>query len=393
MAGDASEPLVYGSARGRWVVAATVLASGLAQLDGTVVNIALPAIGRDLGGGTVALQWTIDGYLLTLAALLLLGGALGDRYGRRRILVLGIIAFTAASLLCALAPSPAFLTAARALQGVGGALLTPGSLAILEASFRKEDRGSAIGAWSALGSAAMALGPFAGGYLLQVGSWRWVFLINLPLAALTVWILRRQAPETRDPAAPARIDVSGALLAAVGLGGVTYALIEAPAHGRAAVDVLVAAGAGVTALALFFVVERRKKAPMLDVRLFRERAFTVINVETLLVYAALGGMIFLLPVRLQVALGYSPIGAGAALLPSTALMLLLSARMGKLAGRIGPRLPLTVGPLAMALGMVLLGRASERYVTTVLPAVVVLGLGLATTVAPLTAAVLAAAPT
>jgi EmrB/QacA subfamily drug resistance transporter len=387
-----SEPLRLASARGRWVLAATVLGSGLAGLDATVVNIALPAIGRDLGGSFSQLQWTVDAYLLTLASFLLIGGALGDRYGRRRIFTIGVAWFTGASLLCGLAPTASVLTAARALQGVGGALLSPGSLAILEASFQKEDRGAAIGAWSALGGVAMAIGPFVGGYLIQALSWRLVFLINLPLALLTMVILQRHAPESRDPAAPARLDLSGAALAALALGGITYALIEAPGHGFAAVDVKVAGSGGVVALVAFFLVERRQPAPMLDLGLFRVRAFAVTNAQTLLIYAGLSGTLFLLPMALQQQYRYSPIAAGAALLPATVLMLLLASASGRLAHRIGPRPQLTVGPLMVALSLVMLRDAGPRYLTSVLPGAIVFGLGLATTVAPLTATVLAAAP-
>ncbi|MCA1664084.1 MAG: MFS transporter, partial [Myxococcales bacterium] len=228
---SAVEPLALASGRGRWVLAATILGSGLATLDSTVVNVALPRIGRDLHGGISELQWIVTAYLLTLASLLLVAGALSDRLGRRRVFLVGVVWFAVASMACSLAPSMLTLNAARALQGVGGALLMPGSLAIIEASFCREDRAAAIGAWSGLGGITVAVGPFVGGYLVQAWSWRLIFVINVPLALAVVWIARRYVPETRDPDAPRRLDVAGAALAALGLGGVTYALVELPVHG------------------------------------------------------------------------------------------------------------------------------------------------------------------
>jgi len=387
--------LTLASARGRWVIAATVLGSGLAMLDGTVVNVALPTLGRDLHGGVAALQWIVTAYLLTLAALLLIGGALSDRYGRRRVFLVGVVWFTAASVACGLAPSTTALNVARALQGIGGALLTPGSLAIIEASFVQEDRAAAIGAWSGLGGVAVAVGPFLGGWLVQTWSWRLVFFINVPIAVAIVIIAGRFVPETRDPAAPQRLDLAGATLAALGLGGVTYALIELPAHGARATDVVAAGALGIGATLAFFVVERLRAEPMLELALFGNRQFSAANVETFVVYAALGGAFFLLPIHLQQVLGYSPLAAGAALLPPTVVLLLLSASAGRLAQRIGPRLPLTLGPLVAAGGLLLLlfTAPGRSYFATVLPALVVFGLGLALTVAPITATVLAAAPT
>jgi EmrB/QacA subfamily drug resistance transporter len=389
---EPSLPLTFRSRRGQIVLWTTVLGSGLAALDATVVNVALPAIGRDLGGGMAALQWVINGYTLTLASLLLLGGGLGDRYGRRRLFVLGVIWFTLASLACGFAGSTTTLTLARVVQGAGGALLTPGSLAILGASFEGVDRAAAIGAWSGLGGVAVAIGPFAGGWLVQAVSWRLVFFINVPIA-IVVLALSRVVPETRDPGPRGPIDVAGAALAAIGLGGVTWALIEARTPGRGVAPI--AAGVvGVVALIVFFIVEARRRSPMLDLALFRTRQFSAANGETLIVYAALGGMLFLLPITLQTAAGYSPLAAGAALLPVTAMMLLLSSRMGRLAQRIGPRVPMTVGPLVAALGLVILSRlpAHPGYVEGVLPGALTLGLGLAITVAPLTTTVIAAVP-
>jgi EmrB/QacA subfamily drug resistance transporter len=364
----------------------------MAFLDGTVVNVALPDIGRDLGAGTSALQWILNGYLLTLASLILLGGALGDRYGRRRVFVLGVALFTFASLLCALAPSTELLIFARLIQGVGGALLTPGSLALIEASFRPGDRARAIGAWSGLGGVATALGPLLGGYLVGAISWRAIFVINLPLGIFVAWAALRRVPESRDPTASGRLDLGGATLAALGLGGTTYALIEAPDRGASATILITGIG-GLLALAAFFAGERRSPNPMLPLGIFSSRQFSAANGVTFVVYAALGGFFFLLVSFLQISLGYTPIEAGAASLPVTLLMLLLSARSGALAQRIGARIPLTVGPLVIAAGLLLTTRIEpgDSYATTVLPAVIVFGLGLTLVVAPVTATVLAAA--
>jgi EmrB/QacA subfamily drug resistance transporter len=383
--------LRMGTARGRWVVAAAVLGSGVAFLDGTVVNAALPAIADDLHANLGDLQWVLTGYLLTLGSLLVLGGSLGDRYGRRKIFNIGLVAFAATSLVCAIAPDTGSLIAARCVQGVAAALVVPNSLAIVSASFATEDRGRAIGAWSGLGGIATALGPFLGGYLIDSVSWRWVFVINLPIAAAAVAIAKRHVPESRDEHAGARLDVVGSALLTVGLAGVVYALIEGPGHdwsGRA-----VALGViGVVALAAFLMVEARKANPMVPLDIFRSQQFSGANAVTFAVYAALGTVTFLLVVHLQTDLGYSALEAGASLLPITACMLLLSARAGALAQRIGPRLPMTVGPLVVAVGMVLLGRVDPgtTYWETVFPAALVLGIGLSLTVAPLTATVLGA---
>jgi EmrB/QacA subfamily drug resistance transporter len=388
-------PLLLHSRQGRWVLVATVLGSGLAALDSTVVNVALPTIGRELHGGVAALQWVVTSYLLTLSALLLLAGELSDRFGRRRIFLIGVAWFTLGSIACGFAPSTATLTAARALQGIGGALLTPGSLAILEASFSERDRGAAIGAWTGLGSVAFAIGPFIGGYLIQAWSWRIVFFLNVPIALAVIAIAIRHVPETREEGASGKLDFAGAALAALGLGGVTYALIEMPRRGPRDVEVLAAGAVGIFALVVFFVVERRRTQPMLDLTLFQNPRFAAANAETLIVYAALGGALFLMSIDLQQALGYSPLAAGAALLPPTAVLLLLSTPMGRLSQRTGPRLPLTLGPLITAAGLLLLTRSDpgRSYATTFLPALIVFGLGLAVTVAPITATVLAAAPT
>jgi EmrB/QacA subfamily drug resistance transporter len=391
----AAPELVLRSTAGRGVIAATVLGSGMAQLDGTVVNVALPRIGSDLHAGLTALQWTVNAYTLTLAGLLLLGGSLGDRLGRRRIFVLGVVWFTAASVGCTAAPEATFLIGMRALQGVGAALLTPGSLAILEAVFRRDDRAPAVGAWSGLGGVATAIGPVVGGVLVGAASWGWrlVFLINVPIAVAVIVLAQRYVPETRDEQTSGRLDVPGAVLAALGLAGVVYALTEGPQHGwsGAAVGTLIA---GALLLAAFLVVEARGVAPMMPLSLFAVRDFAAANLVTLVVYAALSGALFLIPVQLQRVSGFSPVAAGSALLPVTFVMLLLSARMGRLAQRIGPRWPMTVGPIVAGAGLALLVRvgAHASYAADLLPALLVFALGLSITVAPLTATVLAAAP-
>ncbi|MBF5042050.1 MFS transporter [Aggregicoccus sp. 17bor-14] len=386
--------LAYATPRGRGVLAATVLGSGLAFIDATVVNVALPRIGEALGAGMSGLTWTINGYMLTLASLILLGGSLGDRFGRKRIFLIGVVWFAVASLLCGLAPGIHALIAARALQGVGGALLTPGSLALLQASFRPEDRAQAIGAWSGLGGIAGAAGPFLGGWLVQVASWRWVFLINLPVALAVVVLTLRCVPESKDPAASQHLDVPGAVLGAVGLGSLTWGLIAWQDLGAGSHRVQLLLALGVLALAGFLLREHRAKEPMLPLGLFASPLFSAVNAVTFVVYAALGGMFFWLVLALQVVAGFSPLVSGLALLPVTVVMLLLSARMGALAQRIGPRLPMTVGPLIAALGTAALTRvhAGSTYVGSVLPPVLLFGLGLSLTVAPLTATVLAAAP-
>ena len=389
---DPPEGIAFASAPGRWVLGVAVLGSGLAFLDGTVVNVALPEIGRDLDASTGALQWILNGYLLTLASLILLGGSLGDRHGRRRIFVLGVGLFTAASALCAAAPNAETLVAARFLQGVGGALLTPGSLAMIDSSFRPGDRARAIGAWSGLSGVAAALGPLLGGYLVDAVSWRAIFLINLPIGAFVVVMARRHVPETRDASATGPLDSRGALLAALGLAGTAYALIEGPDDGVSPGVVLAGAG-GVAALIAFVFAERRSANPMMPLGMFSSRQFRAANLVTFVVYAALGGVFFLLVAFLQISLGYSAIAAGAASVPVTALMLALSARSGALAQRIGPRIPLTLGPLVIAAGMLLMLRIDpgDGYVESVLPAVIVFGIGLTLVVAPVTATVLAAA--
>ncbi|MFI7090512.1 MFS transporter [Streptomyces lydicus] len=379
------------SAQGRWVLATSVLGSGMALLDSTVVNVALPRIGADLDADLAVLQWTVTAYLLTLSSLILLGGALGDRYGRRRIFVIGVVWFAAASLACGLAPNAGVLIAARALQGVGGALLTPGSLALIQAVFHPDDRARAVGAWSGLGGVGAAIGPFVGGWLVDGAGWRWVFFLNVPLAAVCVPVALRHVPETRrqETAARGGFDVPGAVLGALALAGVTYALIAA-AEGLSP-EVVVPAVLGVLLGVAFVRVEGRRADPMLPPAIFRIRLFSAINAVTVCVYAAFSGFFFLVVLQLQVVAGYSALRAGTALLPTTVLMLLLSARSGELGQRLGPRIPLTVGPLLCAAGMLLMLRVgpAASYLTDVLPAMVVLGAGMVTLVATLTSTVLA----
>jgi EmrB/QacA subfamily drug resistance transporter len=386
--------LRYGTGAGRWVILATVLGSGITALDSTVVGIGLPAIGKEFHIGVDGLQWTVNAYTVTLAGLLLLGGSLGDRFGRRRVFLIGVVWFAVASLLCGIAPNAPMLVIARALQGVGGALLMPGSLAILEASFADGDRARAIGAWSGLGGVATAIGPFVGGYLINAVSWRLIFYINLPLAAAVIVIALRHVPESRDPRAAKSSDVTGAALAALGLAGVTYGLTEGPTHGWNSAAVLGSLFAGVLALALFLLVEARGRAPMMPLGVFRSRQFSAANAVTFIVYAALGGALFLVPVVLQSGAGYSPLQAGVSLLPITAIMLAFSARSAALSARIGPRLQMSVGPIVVAGGMALftLVGTGGDYFTEVLPPVLLLAAGLAITVAPLTATALSAAP-
>ncbi|MEU9235649.1 MFS transporter [Streptomyces subrutilus] len=376
------------SAQGRWILLTTVLGSGMAMLDSTVVNVALPRIGQDLDADLAVLQWTVNAYLLTLAGLILVGGALGDRFGRRRIFVLGVVWFAVGSLLCGIAPNAGVLVAARALQGVGGALLTPGSLALIQGSIRAGDRGRAVGLWSGLGGVGAAVGPFLGGWLVDGPGWRWVFLLNVPLAALCVPVALRHVPESRDPQAHGRFDVAGALLGAASLALITYALIEARTAGA---PVIAAAVGGVLLAGAFVYVERRRADPMVPPEIFASRQFTAVNLVTLCVYAAFGGFFFLVVLQLQVVSGYSALAAGAALLPTTVLMLLLSARSGEIGERIGPRVPLTLGPLMCAAGTMLMLRVGPdaSYAADVLPAMLVMGAGMVTLVAPLTATVLA----
>ncbi|MGH3121186.1 MAG: MFS transporter [Streptosporangiaceae bacterium] len=374
-----------------------MLGSSMAMLDSTVVNVALPTIGNELHTSLVGLQWVVTAYTLTLAGLILLGGALGDRFGRRRVFLIGVTWFALMSAACGLAPDIGVLIAARALQGIGGALLTPGSLAIIQAVFAPDDRPRAIGAWSGLGGVAGAIGPFLGGWIVGSIGWRWIFLINLPVAAAVLAVTSRHVPESRDPTAQGRFDIAGAVLTALALAGITDGLIEASSG--TLLESLGPALAGAVAGVAFVLLEQRRGRhpervpPMLPLGIFSSRQFTAINVITFVVYGAMGAVFFLLVLSLQVVAHFTPLQAGISLLPSTAAMLLLSSRAGALAQRFGPRWLMTGGLLVAAAGLALLTRIGPQtsYVADVLPAVLLFGLGLSMTVAPLTATVLASA--
>jgi EmrB/QacA subfamily drug resistance transporter len=381
------------SAGARWLIAAAVLGSGIALLDGTVVNVALPTIGRELGGGLTDQQWVLDGYLLTLSALLLSGGAAGDRYGRRRVFIAGLVVFTVASLACGLSPTIGWLVGARLVQGIGAAALVPGSLALIDAGVTDDDRGRAVGIWAGMSGVTTALGPFIGGWLVDAASWRWVFFLNLPLAVAVIWIVARHIPESRAAAGGGGPDLLGTAAITVGLAGVSYALIEAPSRGWTFVTVS-AAIVGAGGLFAFPAIERRARSALLPLQLLRSRQFTGANLSTLAVYTAIGGAFFLLALQLQQSLHYSALAAGLSMLPTTIIMLIGSPWAGALGQRTGPRLPMTVGPLIAAAGLALMARIvpGATYLGAVLPAVGVFGVGLAITVAPLTAAVLSAVP-
>ncbi|HEX5860996.1 MAG TPA: MFS transporter [Nocardioides sp.] len=389
MSSSAQLDIRMGSTTGRAVVAAATLGTGMTLLDTTVVNVALRTVGRDLDATLAELQWITNGYLLSLASLILFGGWLGDRFGRRRVFVLGTAAFAAASLLCGLASTPLVLIVSRIIQGVGAALLVPGSLAMMQGAFRPADRPRAIGAWSGLAAIAAAVGPFVGGILVDYATWRWIFLINLPLAAVTIWIALRWVPESRDLEGCGRVDLAGAVLATLALAGITYGLIQ---WGDPLA--LPAVGMGVAASVGFVVAESRHPNPMLPLTMFSSRTFSAANVMTLLVYAALGAVTFFVVLQLQTVSGYGALGAGLSMLPLTVCMVLLAARGGALGARIGPRIPMTFGPVVMGAGTLLMLAIGEDvdYWRDVLPGVTVFGLGLALMVAPLTATVLAAAP-
>jgi EmrB/QacA subfamily drug resistance transporter len=373
----------FGTTSGRWVVAATVLGSGIAFLDGTVVNVAIPTIGRDLHAGIRELQWILDGYLVTLSALLLLGGSLGDLYGRKRAFLAGLVAFSVASACCGFAPNASVLIVARAVQGAGAALLVPGSLALISASFHPDDRGRAIGAWSGLAGVAGALGPLVGGWLIDAVSWRLIFFINLPLAAVCFYITTRYVPESHAHDIGKRPDFAGAAAASLGLAALAYGLIERQWP---------AGIAGAAILVGFIVIERSVAHPMLPLTVFRSSQFTGANLTTLAVYTGLGGTTFALVLELQKSMGYSALESGLALIPLTVLMAFLSSRSGALAQRIGPRAQMTIGPFIVAAGLLLLTRVQpgRSYLAAVLPGAIVFAIGLVVTVAPLTTAVLAA---
>ena len=381
------------SGAGRVALTATVLASSVALLDSTVANVALPHIGEDLGGDLAGLQWVVTGYLLTLASFILLGGALGDRYGRRRVFRIGAWWFGLASLACAVAPSLTLLVVARMLQGAGAALLTPTSLALTQSSYVEDDRAAAVGAWSGLGGIAGAIGPLVGGWLVDGPGWRWAFLINLPLVAGAL-VATRAVPAAADgdvgAGAGAHFDVLGALLAAASLGAATWALTQGAERGWSDPPIVAAAVAAVAAGVAFVVRQRVAAHPLVPHGLFASRTFTVLNLSTFALYATLSAQFFLLAYQLQVGAGWSALAAGSALLPSTLLMLVLSERSGALAARIGPRPQLVIGPLLIAAAQMLLAQLDEtaNWFTDVLPGALLFGIGLVTFVAPLTAAVM-----
>jgi len=381
------------SAAGRWAVAAAVLSSGAVFVESTVVTVALPALGRDLHLGLDGLQWVVNSYLLTLSALMLIGGSLGDLYGHRRVLMAGLAAFTAASALAALAPSAAVLLGVRLVQGAAGAILVPNTLALLNGMIDPADRGAAIGRWSAWSSVSTALGPLVGGWMVDTLSWRWVFAVPVPFGLLALWIVTAKVPAEPLPPNRARhLDLSGTVLVTLGLGAVTWALIAAPHRDHAGALVPAAVAAGLGLLAAFLAHEWRAREPMLPLGMFRSAQFSGTNAVTLLVYAALGGLFFLLTLQLQDGLGYRAVAAGAALLPINVLMLALSPTAGRLGQRYGPRWPIAFGSLVAAGGMLLLERVQPgvSYAGGALPGILVFGLGLALLVAPLTAAVLGA---
>jgi EmrB/QacA subfamily drug resistance transporter len=364
---------------------ATILGSSVASLDATVVNIALPRIGESLNTDVAGLQWTLNGYTLTLASFILLGGSLGDHLGRRKVFVWGTIGFALASVLCGAAVNIEMLIFARILQGIAGAMLTPGSLALISSSIDERDQGAAIGLWSGLGGVAGALGPFLGGWLIDVAGWQSIFFINVPLALVVVLVTLRHVPESHDPNAAARLDIPGVVVVALALGALTFGLIDS-------MPLLVVAGLAL--LAVFVTIEMRSDHPLVPPSLFASRVFTAANLVTLAVYAALGGVFFLLILQLQLVAGYSPLMSGAATVPVTLILLALSAPAGRWAQLHGPGIPMTLGPLLAAGGVVLMLRIGPdtTYVTDVLPGVLVFGLGLSVLVAPLTGAVLGAVP-
>jgi EmrB/QacA subfamily drug resistance transporter len=376
--------------RQQLTLVAAITASALTTIDGSIVNVALPAIERDLGGGLVSQQWISNAYLLALGSLILVGGSLGDIYGERRIFALGAVSFGVCSVVCALAPTTGVLIGGRALMGAAGALVTPSSLAVIIGAFSASERGAAIGAWTAWGGIASILGPLVGGAVVDVASWRWIFALNLPLVAVTLVLIFAAVPAAK-PVAGRRVDVTGAVLGALGLAGSVFALIEEPQHGWSSPTILLPLLAGFACFVGFLLYERRAPQPMLELDLFKSRNFAVGNLETLTMYAGLGILFFFLTIFLQQVAGYTALQSGLATVPVTIVVFTLSRRFGALADRYGPRRLMGAGPLIASAGIFLLLRTGihTAYLTDLLPALLLFGLGLSMTVAPLTATVLA----
>jgi EmrB/QacA subfamily drug resistance transporter len=376
--------------RKRFTIIATILGSTIVFLDATVVNVALPAISDDLNAGLADQQWVVEAYALATVSLLLVGGALGDQFGRRRIFTIGLIGFGATSLLCAVAPSSSFLIGARALQGLTGALLVPGSLAIIAATFEGAERGKAVGTWTAWTGIATVIGPAGGGALVEAISWRAIFWVNLPLVVFTVWLTRTHVAESLDPEADRAIDWLGILMSALGLGGIVFGFVEQPTHGWGSPIVMISLIGGAVLFASFLIWEHRYRHSMLDLKLFRIRNFAMTNLETLIVYSGLIGALFFVTLFLQQTAGYSPLEAGLATTPISLIMFFLSPVFGRIATSTGPRAPMCAGPIVGGIGLLLFMRvgADASYLGDVLPAVLVFGLGLSATVAPLTATAL-----
>lgn len=389
---QSAEPLRIGSREGRWVLLATILASSMSFLDSTVVSVALPTLQREFGAELSSIAWVVDAYVLTLTAFILLGGSFGDIFGRRRALRLGLIVFTIGSLLCGIAPTLVLLDLARAVQGLGGALLVPSSLAILTASFDPSERGRAVGLWASLSGIGAAIGPLAGGLIVDAISWRGIFFLNLPVALIVFIVALPHVPESRDVAAERHIDLPGAATAVVFLAGLTFALIEGSHLGWTSPAVVTGFAAGGLGFVAFILTERRSRQPMVSLSIFANRTFSAVNMATLMIYAALAGASLYLVLDVQQARGFSAVAGGASLLPVTITLLIGSPIAGRLADRVGPRVPMTIGPALAGVGLLLAAATAHvsSYWASILPSVLVLAVGLALTVAPLTTAVLSA---